>query len=167
MDNRVKYNHDSSILVIHLLGKTLFGTKLFTFHPFPHLSHLLDWKTVICKWGELSSSTLFWRACWPVTPRTTALGIKCHHPITELDSPIPVHFSSLIPRMSMFTLAISCLTTCNLPWFTDLTFQVPMQYCSLQHRTLLLSPVTSTAGYCFCFGPSLHSFWSYFSTDLQ
>ena len=30
----------------------------------------------------------------------------------------------------MFTLAISCLTTPNLPWFTDLTFQVPMQYCS-------------------------------------
>ena len=29
----------------------------------------------------------------------------------------------------------------------DLTFQVPMQYCSLQHRTLLLSPVTSTHGY--------------------
>ena len=34
----------------------------------------------------------------------------------------------------------------------DLTFQVPMQYCSLQHWTLLLSPVTSTIGYCFCFG---------------
>ena len=32
--------------------------------------------------------------------------------------------------MSVFTLAISCLTTCNLPWFPDLTFQVPMQYCS-------------------------------------
>ena len=29
--------------------------------------------------------------------------------------------------------------------FMDLTFQVPMQYCSLQHRTLLLSPVTSRA----------------------
>ena len=54
--------------------------------------------------------------------------------------------------MSTFTLAISCLTTSNLPWFMDLTFQVPMQYCSLQHQTLLLSPVTSTAGYCFCFG---------------
>ena len=26
----------------------------------------------------------------------------------------------------------------------DLTFQVPMQYCSLQHQILLLSPVTST-----------------------
>ena len=34
---------------------------------------------------------------------------------SELNSPIPVHFSSLIPRMSMFTLAISCLTTSNLP----------------------------------------------------
>ena len=54
--------------------------------------------------------------------------------------------------MLMFTLAISSLTTSNLLWFMDLTFQVPMQYCSLQHWTLLLSPVTSTAGYCFCFG---------------
>ena len=59
--------------------------------------------------------------------------------------------------MSMFTLAISCLTTFNLPWFLDLTFQVPMQYCSLQHRNLLLSPVTS-AGYCVCFG-SIPSFF--------
>ena len=42
----------------------------------------------------------------------------------------------------MFTLAIFCLTTSNLPWFMDLTFQVPMQYCSLQHGTLLLSPNT-------------------------
>ena len=48
--------------------------------------------------------------------------------------------------------AISCLTTSNLPWFMDLTFQVPMQYCSLQHRTLLPSLVTSTTGCCFCFG---------------
>ena len=46
---------------------------------------------------------------------------------------MPVHFSLLIPRMSAFTLAVSCLTTSNLPWFVDLTFQVPMQYCSLQH----------------------------------
>ena len=58
----------------------------------------------------------------------------------------------------MFTLAISCLITFNLPWFMDLTFQVPMQYCSLQHQILLLSPVTSTTGYCFCFG-SIPSFF--------
>ena len=60
--------------------------------------------------------------------------------------------------MSIFTLAISCLTTSNLPSFMDLTFQVPMQYCSLQHWTLLLSPVTSTTGYCFWFG-SIPSFF--------
>ena len=36
-----------------------------------------------------------------------------------------------------------------------------MQYCSLQHQILLLSPV------CFALAPSLHSFWSYFSTDLR
>ena len=60
--------------------------------------------------------------------------------------------------MLMFTLAISCLTTSNLPWFMDLTFQVPMQYCCLQHRTLLLSPATSTTGCCFCFG-SISSFF--------
>ena len=43
--------------------------------------------------------------------------------------------------MSTFTLVISCLTTSNLPWFMDLTFQVPMQYCSLQHWTF--SSITS------------------------
>ena len=58
----------------------------------------------------------------------------------------------------------------------DLTFQVLMQYCSLQHQTLFLSPVTSTAGYCFCFGsipsffPELFLHWSpvayWGSTDL-
>ena len=53
--------------------------------------------------------------------------------------------------MSVFTLAISCLTTSNLPWFMDLTVQVPMQYYSLQHRTLPPSPVTSTTGCCFHF----------------
>ena len=63
-------------------------------------------------------------------------------------------------------------TTERLNWtefalFMDLTFQVPMQYCSLQHRTLLLSPVTSTTRCCFASAASLHSFWSSFSTDLQ
>ena len=52
----------------------------------------------------------------------------------------------------MFTLAISCLTASNLPWFMDPTFQVPMQYCSFQHWALLPSPVTSTAACWFCFG---------------
>ena len=51
-----------------------------------------------------------------------------------------------------------CLTTSSLPWFMDLTFQVPRQYCSLQHRTLLPSPVTSTTGCWFCCG-SISSFF--------
>ena len=54
--------------------------------------------------------------------------------------------------MSIFTLVITCLITSNLSWFMDLTFQIHMQYWSLQHRTLLLSSVTSTTGCCFCFG---------------
>ena len=58
----------------------------------------------------------------------------------------------------MFTLAIPCLTTSNLPWFMDLTFQVPMQYFSFQHKTLLPSPVISTTGYYFLFG-SISSFF--------
>ena len=65
---------------------------------------------------------------------------------------MPVHFSSLIPRMSTFTRTVSSFTTSNLPLFMDLTFQVPMQCCYLQHQILLPSPVTSTAGCCFCFG---------------
>ena len=77
---------------------------------------------------------------------------------SELNSPIPVRFSSEIPKMSVFTLAICCLTTYNLPWFMDLTFQVAMQYCFLQDITLLPSPVTSTAECCFCFG-SVSSFF--------
>ena len=64
----------------------------------------------------------------------------------------------------MFTLAISYLTMSNFPWFMDLTFQVPMQYCSLfvlfcflqycslQHLTLLSPPDTSTTECRFRFG---------------
>ena len=39
--------------------------------------------------------------------------------------------------MSMCTLATSCLTTSSLPSFMDLTFQVPTQYCYLQHWTFI------------------------------
>ena len=66
----------------------------------------------------------------------------------------------------MVTLAISYLTTSNLPWFVDLTFQLPMHNCCYQHWTLLLLPVTSTSGHCFHFDSAssffqdlfLHSF---------
>ena len=68
--------------------------------------------------------------------------------------------------MLMFTLAVSCLTTSDLPGFMDLTFQVSMQYCSSQQQTLLSPPDISTLGHCFHFGSAssfllelfLHSF---------
>ena len=49
----------------------------------------------------------------------------------------------------------------------DLTFQVPTQYCPLEHWTLLPSPVTSTTECCFCFGSGSSLFLEYFFTVLQ
>ena len=64
--------------------------------------------------------------------------------------------------MLKFALAISCLITSNLPWLMDLTFQVPMHYCSSQHRTLLPSSVTSTPGHCVRFGSTSSFFLELF-----
>ena len=55
--------------------------------------------------------------------------------------------------MSMFTIYVSCLTTSNLSWLTDLTFQVPMQCYSLWHQ------FTYTSRY-------IHS-WAYFALQLS
>ena len=52
--------------------------------------------------------------------------------------------------MLMFTLSISRLTTSNLPWFMDLTFQIPMQYCSLQ-QTYLHDLSHQQLVFLFCF----------------
>ena len=60
--------------------------------------------------------------------------------------------------MLMVTLAISCLTTPNLPWFMGLTFQVSMQYCSLQHWILFSSPEISITECHFHFGPAASFF---------
>ena len=60
--------------------------------------------------------------------------------------------------MSMFIPTIFCLTTSNLPWFMDLTFQVPVQYYSSQHWKSRSSPDTSTTGSCFHFGPATSFF---------
>ena len=51
----------------------------------------------------------------------------------------------------MFNLALSCLTTFNLAWFINHTFQAPMQYCSLKHWTSLSSSDTTTTGHRFHF----------------
>ena len=69
--------------------------------------------------------------------------------------------------MSMFTLAISCLTTSNLPWFMGLTSRF---LCNIVLYTIGLyfhhqsRPQYGTA---FILALSLHSFWCYFSTLLS
>ena len=77
---------------------------------------------------------------------------------SELNSSIPVHFSSLIPKMSRFILTIYCLTTSSLLWFVDLRLQVPMQCCCWQHWILLSSPDISITECHFCFGPATSFF---------
>ena len=64
--------------------------------------------------------------------------------------------------MLMLTLAIFYLTKFNIPRFMDLTFQVPMQYCSLQLQNFLSSLDTSSTGYHFCFGSASSFFLELF-----
>ena len=47
----------------------------------------------------------------------------------------------------MFTLAICCFIKFNLPWFMDLTFWVPMRYCSLQPWTLTMRHIHDWASF--------------------
>ena len=61
-------------------------------------------------------------------------------------------FSSPIPMMPVFTLVISCLTMSNLSWFMDLTFQILMQYYSIQHQTFLSPLDTYAVENLSCFG---------------
>ena len=123
----------------------------------------LPWKQIeiILSFLRLHTSTAFWILL--LTMMATLFLLRD----SELNSPIPIHFSSLIPKMSMFTLAISCLATFNLYWFMDLTsiFLCDIVLYSmglyLHHQSHL------QLGIVFTLAPSLHSFWCCFSTDLQ
>ena len=56
---------------------------------------------------------------------------------------IPVHLSSLIPKMLMITLAISCLTPSNLPWFTLIHRpNIPGPYAIVLFTALDLASIT-------------------------
>jgi len=99
--------------------------------------------------------------CWSLTWRILSItSLVCE--VSAIARYFEHSILVLIPKISVFTLAIFCLITYNLPWFMNLTFQVPMQYCSLQHRTLLSSPVTSTIGQHFCFGSACSFFLDLF-----
>ena len=85
----------------------------------------------------------------------STLGLPVPHYFLEFAQ---VHLHWIGDGMLMFILIISCLTTSNLSWFMDLTFKVPMQYCSLQHQILLSPPDTVTAEDHFCFRPATSFF---------
>ena len=75
---------------------------------------------------------------------------------------LPVHFSSLIPKVLMFTLAISYLTMASLSRFVDLTLQVAMQYLLfLQHWTSLHHQAHPQLSMVPPLAQPFHSFWSY------
>ena len=78
--------------------------------------------------------------------------------MSELNSPIPVHFSSLIPKVSTFNLAISYLTTSNWPCFMERTFQVPMQLCIYSIRPCFYHKSHAQLGVVFALSLSLDSF---------
>ena len=63
------------------------------------------------------SSILGWRIPGTGEPgRLPSMGsCRVGHDRSDLAAAAAVHFSSLIPRMSTFTLVISCLTTSNFP----------------------------------------------------
>ena len=86
---------------------------------------------------------------------------------TQLNSPIPVHFSSLIPRMSHSLLPslVWPLPICFDPWTRHSRFLCSIALYSI--RLYFCHQTHSQLGGVFALALSLHSFWSYFSTVRQ
>ena len=79
-------------------------------------------------------------------------------------SPIPVNFSSLIPKTLMFILSISYLTTSNLPWFMDLTLQFLCNIVLYCIRVYFHHQSHPQRGIIFTSAQPRPSFWSCLST---
>ena len=81
---------------------------------------------------------------------------------SESNLPIAIHLSSLIPKMLIFTLAISCLTMSSLPWFIDSNSPGSYAVLFFTASDVLTPPDTSTTECHFCFGPSSSFFLELF-----
>ena len=95
---------------------------------------------------------------WATREALNWIGIKSKLLLlSELNSPIPVHFSLLILKClrSLLPSPVWPLPICLDSWTQHSRFLCSIALYSLR---LLLSPVTSTTGCCFCFG-SISSFF--------
>ena len=67
----------------------------------------------------------------------------------------------------MFALAISFLTTSNLPWFMVQHSRFLCNIALYSIEPCFYHQYNPQLGVVFALAPSFHSFWNYFSTDLQ
>ena len=84
-------------------GVTKSWTRLSNWTDWPSTTFLVDYE----------GHSIYFMWFLPTVVDIIVIGLKFTH-----SHP----FTSLIPKMSVFTLAISCLTMFNLPWFMDLIF---------------------------------------------
>ena len=143
------------------------------------LQHYLDYCAI--EWFALETNrdhSVFWRLHSSTAVRTllltqdysasskgSLLGVE-ETIIIWIKSAHSCPFSSLIPKMSTFTLAISCLTTSNLPWIHGTN--IPGSYAIFFFTELDFNYQThAQLAIVFTLAQPLHFFWSYFSTLLQ
>ena len=101
-----------------------------------------------------SSHLILWHPLFLLLPIPPSIRVFSNESTLRMSWPKYWGFSfSIIPSKEH-----PGLISFRMDWLDLLAVQEPMQYCFLQHRTLLLWPVTSTTGYCFCFG-SIPSFF--------
>ena len=104
------------------------GNEQRSFCHFWNCTQILPFRLSCWLWGLLH----FFKGFLP-----TVVDYNGH---LELNLNILVHISSLIPKMSLFTLVISCLTLSHLPWFMEHFGHLMRRVDSLE-KTLMLGGI--------------------------
>ena len=145
-NDHLNYMHPFPSIFVHWFLRQVCNLFISCFHVcsvvsdsfWPH--ELLPIK-LLCPWEFPGKNTL-WVAI------SFSMGSSLHK-VQTCESPVsPALQVDALPLSHWGNpQGISCLTT--LPWFMDLIFHVRMQYCSLQHRTLLSPSETFTTEHHF------------------
>ena len=118
----------------------------------------LEMNSIVLLFLRLHSSTEFQTLLLIMIATHFFQGILAHSSRYNGHSAILVCFHSLIPKILVFSLAISCLTTSHLSSFIDLRFQVPMQYCSYSIGLYFHHQAHAQLGLVSALAQPLHSF---------